>query len=169
MGEWWKIIEDYPNYEVSNMGRVGNRVMGKVLRPGKNKGYLQVKLRENGKKKSFRIHRLVATVFIPNPESKPEVNHINGIKTDNRASNLEWCSSKENVNHAYRIGLIKTDKNIFKTNNPKQKRKVCCVETGQVFDSITECGLYFGKTSSYIGTYIYKNIKYLKKYTLIFI
>lgn len=79
-------------------------VSGKVLKPVlTNNGYHGVSLKVNGKFHPYRIHRLVAEAFIPNPENKPEVNHINGNKTDNRVENLEWVTSQENQLHATRI------------------------------------------------------------------
>lgn len=168
MLEIFKLISDYPNYEVSNLGNVRNRLTGKVLRPFKNgKGYLRVDLCKNGKEKTFLVHRLVATAFIPNPDNKPQVNHIDGCKSNNYISNLEWCNSSENVSHSYRTGLshtIVTDKNHFKTNNPNPKQKVRCIETQQEFESICDTARYFGCDHGSIRQSIYKGYKVLKKY-----
>ena len=166
MRETYKTIKDYPNYEVSGVGNVRNIVTGCVLRPGRNKnGYQQVNLYLNGKRKSQLIHRLVADAFIPNPENKRTVNHIDGDKTNNRAENLEWVSDSENIKHAFRVGLNKiTDKNNFKTNNPKPRQKVRCVETGQIFESQHHAARYFGVDQGWVRKSIHKGYKVHKKY-----
>ena len=69
--------------------------------------YKTLKLSKDNKVKRFKVHRLVAIAFIPNPENKPQVNHINGVKNDNRAVNLEWSTAKENMRHAYVSGVSK--------------------------------------------------------------
>ena len=121
MEEEWKDIEGYENkYQVSNLGRV-KRILYKnqySTKPKENilakrcdgKGYAQVILYKNGKGKSIKVHRLVGKAFIPNTENKPQINHINGIKDDNRVENLEWCTNRENQIHAFKIGLIKNRK-----------------------------------------------------------
>ena len=105
--EIWKDIEGYEGlYQVSSLGRVRSLprkgTSGKILRPGTNtKGYLFVILYKDGKTKCYKVHRLVAQAFVPNddPEHKTQVNHINDEdKSDNRVSNLNWMSPKENLN-----------------------------------------------------------------------
>ena len=101
-----KQIKGYEDYSVSNQGRVFNLKFKRFRKPQKNnRGYFYVDLSKNGVKKIHSIHRLVALAFIENPENKETVNHIDGIKTNNFAGNLEWCSQKENVHHAVNAGL----------------------------------------------------------------
>ena len=110
--ETWKKIEGFENYSVSDQGRVRRDTDynctkgGRILKPGKHKrGYLQVALSQNGEVNAKRVHRLVAEAFIPNPDNKPEVNHKNGVNTDNRSENLEWSTTLENMKHAFKTGL----------------------------------------------------------------
>lgn len=122
--ETWKAIKGFEKqYEVSNIGNV--RSIDRVVKhyregfirkyKGTSKatrltsdGYLKCNLKNNGERFDFRVHRLVAEAFIPNIDNKPVINHKNGIKTDNRVENLEWCTVSENVIHATRTRLIKT-------------------------------------------------------------
>ena len=115
--EIWKDVVGYEAlYQVSNLGRVrsknrldgsGNKRKGMVrkLNPQKD-GYIHVNLCKSGKVKHIGVHRLVAQAFIPNPQNKPQVNHIDGDKANNHLSNLEWSTRSENMIHALKIGLV---------------------------------------------------------------
>ena len=136
MNEEWKKIEDFPNYSVSNLGRVRNDRTGKILKPGKNRcGYRQVILSQGHcKSRVFSVHRLVADAFILNPENKPELNHIDGDPSNNQVDNLEWCNRSENILHSYRV-----------LNHKRSTKQIIRVEDGRVFNSVKEamlaCGL----------------------------
>lgn len=114
MQEVWKDIRNYENlYQISNLGNVksiarkGAFRKDKVLKCSYNKkGYMYVCLCKNCRRKAYRVHRLVAQAFIPNPENKPQVNHINGNKKDNSVCNLEWTTNKENSVHAHKNNLV---------------------------------------------------------------
>lgn len=127
----YKIIDGFENYVIFKDGTIINRKTGKVKNQfvKKPKGYLYVSLCKDGKMKSVYVHRLLAKAFIPNTDSKTEINHINGIKTDNRLENLEWVTPKENSVHK----TIVLGKGHI--------RQVLCVETGIVYRS----GLYASK------------------------
>lgn len=104
MPEEWKNVKDYENkYQVSSSGKVRNKITNKILKHGLNKqGYHRVNLyNESGMKSKF-VHRLVAQAFIPNPENKSEVNHIDEDKTNNNVNNLEWSTRQDNINHGTR-------------------------------------------------------------------
>ena len=106
----WKPMIDYPDlYEVSDTGEIRNAKRGNILKqyccP---KGYKNIATKiggRQGKAVLFRVHRKVAECFIDNPEGKPFVNHIDGVKDNNHVSNLEWCTASENNQHALDMGL----------------------------------------------------------------
>jgi len=117
--EIWLSIKGYEGlYEVSNYGNVRSLKFGKIryLKPANNgNGYNHVILWKNGIKKDFTVHRLVANAFIENPNGYNEINHINEVKTDNKASNLEWCDRQHNVRHSQAKQVMGIGKNGRKT------------------------------------------------------
>lgn len=113
--EIWKPLKDYEGlYEISNMGRVRSLVKkGNTKQQIKktgidvSTGYTNIQLTKNNKPLTKRVHRLVAEAFVPNPNNKPVVNHIDGNKRNNLASNLEWMTYSENTLHSFKNGLQK--------------------------------------------------------------
>lgn len=125
--EIWKSVEGYEGlYEISNLGNLyrleyitnrGRKIKGKLMNQYLNyKGYIQVYLIKEGKKFTTTIHRLMAIAFIPNPDNKPQINHLNGIKNYNKLENFEWCDNSENQLHAFHTGLKKYPKGELNSN-----------------------------------------------------
>ena len=141
--EEWRKIESHNGFLVSSLGRVkrdafidslGRPSQERVVSVVNNKkrgGYEYVHLEDKCKS----LARLVAETFIPNPENKKEVNHINGNKYDNRVVNLEWVTPQENKDHAWKTGLC---------NAKHRMQKIRCIETNEIFDSIVECSRKMG-------------------------
>ena len=132
----WKLIVINgiaTHYMISSTGEVKNIKTNEILIPTLNTNkYFRVAIFVNGVSYKKYIHRLVAKAFIPNPENKPQVNHINGIKTDNRVENLEWVTAQENTIHAFKSGLAHAHKNRKRGSSHKlskytenQIHKVC--------------------------------------------
>lgn len=150
--ETFKKIKNYNNYSISNIGNVRNNKTGRILKPHiKENGYMQVQL---GRKTIPQyIHRLVAIAFIPNIENKPQVNHKNGNKQDNRIENLEWVTARENdLAYGYASRIENRKKKIIATN--KDGRKI-------LFNSRNEVVEYFKCDKSQIsyGRYYKKGNK----------
>ena len=173
--ELWKEIPEYEGfYMISNLGRVkscatprttspyykSNR-KPKILKPLINKdGYCEARLCINGKVKRPLIHRLVAKAFIPNPENKPEINHLDFNKTNNNYMNIEWCTQKENYLHALKHGRIKI--NFSKRQKKIQFRAVPVIkysdEKIRIVRQLWETGLFtqyqlaglLGSTEKYV-------------------
>lgn len=132
--EKWKNIEGFGNkYQISNFGRVKatnyrRTKQCKIMKLSKSRDYLGVHLAKDGKGKAYFVHRLVANAFVKNPDNKPYVNHKNGNKHDNCATNLEWVTPSENcVHRLYELKVL---------NFPNWPKPVICVETGEKFASI---------------------------------
>jgi len=150
MGEEWKelkIKDMTNNLFISTIGRIKSvNVIRKCLI--NKKGYNTISIKINKKNPRFYVHRLVAKVFIPNPENKPEVNHIDGNKLNNNIENLEWCTRSENNQHAFNIGLKVAHsklKDIQKIETEKKKKSVYLYDiNGKLlnsFSSINEAQL----------------------------
>ena len=149
-GEIWKDIKGFENlYQISNLGRVklldkesphfnsihGVKFISELIKKteiGKN-GYYRVGLTKDNKTKHFLIHRLVGIAFMPNPENKPQINHKNGNKLDNRLENLEWVTRSENSIHAIKTGLIH-----IKRGDDCLNRKINSVKAKEIKDLLKE-------------------------------
>lgn len=153
--EEWRVIADFPNYEVSSMGQVWskykNRLLQIYVRPD---GYEEVSLYTDRGKINVLVHRLVAVNFIDNyPELT--VNHLDGNKRNNKVDNLEWCTQKENVRHAFRTGLSKSGR----------QTSIRIIETGEVFESQTACAEFIRGNQGTINACLKGRLKSHKGYT----
>lgn len=162
MEEIWKDICFYEGYyQVSNLGNVRSlpRVIkyryghdrfypGKVLLTETTKdNYQRVVLSKEGKTVRYMVHRLVALAFIPNKGNKTMVNHIDGNKSNNVATNLEWCTASENMLHADKTGLRDMSK-----HQPSNSQKIKCMETGMIFNSCSKAVKWLKKSTTSIST-----------------
>jgi len=130
-GEIWKRVDQRTDYAISSEGLVFSIRRNRILAPSvTSRGYAQIKL---GKDHRQSVHRLVALAFVPNPDGKKQVNHIDGVKLNNCADNLEWVSQSENMRHAYALGLqrptVWSDANKKKLSELNMGRPPCSEET----------------------------------------
>ena len=139
--ETWKKIKNIANYEVSSEGRVRNTKTGNILSGCiNNRGYVRYDLSIDGKRIVRSGHRLVANAFLKKEKGKTIINHINGDKTNNSVDNIEWSTPKQNAIHSFRV----------LGNQASNRRKVKCVETGEIFHSILEAERKTGIKNSLI-------------------
>lgn len=154
-----KIYDFSQLYLISNTGKIYSIKNGRIIKQTPSNGYLAVMLKKDKKAYNFRVHRLVALVYVPNPHNFPVVNHKDENKYNNNAENLEWCTQHYNVNYGTGIKRMK-EKRKGHRNTPEQnekiaeafKKKVICLETGQIFNSMQEAAKWCGlKGASSIG------------------
>lgn len=167
--EVWKDIPGYEGlYQASSDGRVRSLdrvvivngpmrvyskfVQGRIIAPTLNRGYLYVTLRKDGKSYSEKVHRCVCLTFIENPNGYGDVNHKNGVRSDNRVDNLEWCSRSQNIVHSYYVTKRK----------PSGCKPVLCIENGITYPSCMAAGRALGIDNSSIADVangVYKQTK----------
>jgi hypothetical protein len=146
LDEEWRDIDGWPDYMISNLGRVWSARTNCYLRPGlAGAGYPFVDLSIRGKKRQVYVHRLVAEAFL-GPGYGDEVNHIDGDRTYNVVWNLEWVSRKRNMQHASELGLLE--------NVGRKKTPIRVVETGEVFKSQADCARTMGFPQGVIGNIV---------------
>ena len=171
MEEIWKDIVIEKNgitydftglYQVSNLGNVRSmNYSGKVgnvktLKGYKrNDGYIHISISYNGKITNFFVHRLVANAFIPNPDNLKQVNHKDENKANNNVENLEWCDSEYNINYGTRTDKCRgkhkgQSENMKRERNPRA-RKVVCIETNMIFNTIIEASEYYNISKNSIA------------------
>jgi NUMOD4 motif/HNH endonuclease len=132
--EQWSVIDETPNYEVSNLGRVRNRSTGRLLKSSPNtRGYPKVGLRVEGRDLTRSVHGLVARAFLEVAVSLLEPNHKDGRKTNNSVENLEWVTHQQNMIHAAQNGLLNPG------HGGPPRIRVRIIETGEIFESVNAC------------------------------
>lgn len=136
--EIWKDVPNYEGlHEVSNLGRIRTKKNGKIMYQREHNGYKRVQFKTNGKIKDFGVHRLVAMAFIPNPDNKPQIDHIDGNPSNNRVDNLRWATAKENNNNPVTLDRkrsimsIVNKRNIGKKLKEETKRKISVSRMGK--------------------------------------
>jgi hypothetical protein len=159
------LIKEFELYDLSLDGRIYSFKTKKYMALSIQKsGYVCVRLCQNYKKKTFRIHRLLATYFILNPENKKEINHIDGNKLNNSLNNLEWVTKSENQIHARKLGLIKKN---FGVNHFASKKVLQMTKDNalvKMWDSVADAARFFNCNPDIINRVCRGERKTCKKY-----
>jgi hypothetical protein len=164
IGEKWKSVIGYAGkYLISDRGRVFSIKSNGLLKPDfTNKGYLKTVL----KGKFHSIHRLVGKHFIQNPDNKPQINHIDGVKTNNYFKNLEWCTHQENQDHAWKTGLMKPNYQNKELNKTKIILREAKIQSKAVaiynknmdkvlsFESVLKCAIFLNRSAGTVSNAI---------------
>lgn len=188
LDELWVDIPNHPEYQISTYGRIKvkskiwydsvlkcDRIVPECIKQPSVQGVndksrskrLHINLITNGVQYSFQPHRLVAQVFIPNPENKPQINHIDGNPLNNHISNLEWVTQSENMKHAFAQGLNYTAPERIAFMNKRHSIKVYCVELDTEYPSIKEASQSTGVCKERV-VYSIKHNQTLPKHKLTF-
>jgi hypothetical protein len=158
--EYWKDIAGYNGfYQISSFGRVKSfkydKANGRILKYRKNKlGYLQISISKNKKSKTFLIHRLVGIAFIPNPENKPEINHKDNDRSNNKQSNLEWNTAKQNAEHKVKQGRCNIPKGEKCTSSKLSEKQVEEIKSYKGNLSQKELGKLYGVSQANISSIV---------------
>jgi hypothetical protein len=136
-------------YSASDDGRIWSHLRNKFMTASISNGYPQINICLSGQKRRKLVHRLVASAWIKNPNNLPQVNHINGIKTDNRSDNLEWCDASYQRIHAMQLGLVKTTQALRESGkiNGKSRRKLTYEQAEEIRSldySLAKTALLYG-------------------------
>lgn len=174
----WKQVFGYENaYMINEYGDLRNRKGELINKQNRADGYSQYQLCKKGIRKSVKVHRLVAVHFVENPNGYNNVNHIDGDKRNNYYKNLEWCTCKENNQHAWDTGLKTVSsvqrmsaKAIIEENRRPEKlmKKVTCLQNGLTYQSLTEASEKLNVCSSKISAVCKGKRKHTGGYSFVY-
>lgn len=170
-GEVWGTVSELEGHIcISNLGRVKrvdhiNNLPEHLIKMYTDfDGYDILNASINGTIYSYRLHRLVATIFIDNINDLPDINHIDGNKRNNCSYNLEWCTKQDNMKHAVKLGLCKNNSELMKSKNRElRSTSIQCIETGQIFGSILDAATYYNVSHGTVADIVHGRTKFSKQ------